>query len=91
MGIPADHRLACAWLSTGDMVRGLARAESTPGPLIMVVHFVAYHHPGTLDPWAAGCSLRADHLEHTNGSQELAGPRPVPGAKPPYRVGAADA
>ncbi|MFC7247431.1 chromate efflux transporter [Catellatospora aurea] len=47
-----------AWLSAGDMVRGLALAESTPGPLIMVVQFVAflggYHHPGDLDPWAAG-------------------------------------
>jgi chromate transporter len=46
------------WLSAGDMVRGLALAESTPGPLIMVVQFVAflgaYHHPGTLDPWTAG-------------------------------------
>jgi chromate transporter len=46
------------WLSAGDMVRGLALAESTPGPLIMVVQFVAflgaYHRPGSLDPWAAG-------------------------------------
>jgi chromate transporter len=46
------------WLSAPDMVRGLALAESTPGPLIMVVQFVgflgAYHHPGPLDPWTAG-------------------------------------
>ncbi|MGI5519338.1 chromate efflux transporter [Micromonospora sp. CA-259024] len=46
------------WLSAGDMVRGLALAESTPGPLIMVVQFVAflgaYHNPGGLDPWVAG-------------------------------------
>ncbi|GAA1299357.1 chromate efflux transporter [Saccharothrix xinjiangensis] len=46
------------WLSARDMVRGLALAESTPGPLIMVVQFVAflgaYHHPGDLDPWVAG-------------------------------------
>ncbi|MFI6310713.1 chromate efflux transporter [Nocardia fusca] len=46
------------WLSPTDMVRGLALAESTPGPLIMVVQFVAflgaYHHPGTLNPWTAG-------------------------------------
>lgn len=49
---------AYGWLSAGDMVRGLALAESTPGPLIMVVQFVAflgaYHHPGGLDPWLAG-------------------------------------
>jgi chromate transporter len=47
-----------AWLSAGDMVRGLALAETTPGPLIMVVQFVAflgaYQHPGPLDPWVAG-------------------------------------
>ena len=47
-----------AWLSAGDMVRGMALAETTPGPLIMVVQFVAflgaYHHPGPLDPWLAG-------------------------------------
>jgi chromate transporter len=46
------------WLSAGDMVRGLALAETTPGPLIMVVQFVAflgaYHHPGGLNPWLAG-------------------------------------
>jgi len=45
------------WLSAGDMVRGLALAETTPGPLIMVVQFVAFlgafHHPGDLNPWAA--------------------------------------
>jgi len=42
------------WLSGGDMVRGLALAETTPGPLIMVVQFVAflgaYHDPGGLSP-----------------------------------------
>ncbi|MEU4562905.1 chromate efflux transporter [Actinoplanes sp. NPDC023936] len=47
-----------AWLSAGDMIRGLALAESTPGPLIMVVQFVAFlgafHNPGSLDPWVAG-------------------------------------
>jgi chromate transporter len=45
------------WLVPGEMVRGLALAETTPGPLIMVVQFVAfigaYHDPGGLDPWAA--------------------------------------
>lgn len=46
------------WLAPGEMVRGLALAETTPGPLIMVVQFVAflgaYRNPGTLDPWVAG-------------------------------------
>ncbi len=46
------------WLTAGEMVRGLALAETTPGPLIMVVQFVAflgaYRDPGGLDPWVAG-------------------------------------
>lgn len=46
------------WLAPGEMVRGLALAESTPGPLIMVVQFVAFlgafRDPGGLDPWMAG-------------------------------------
>ncbi|WP_246160218.1 chromate efflux transporter [Nocardioides humilatus] len=45
------------WLAPGEMVRGLALAETTPGPLIMVVQFVAfvgaYRHPGSFDPWVA--------------------------------------
>ena len=45
------------WLAPGEMVRGLALAETTPGPLIMVVQFVAgvgaYRNPGDLDPWVA--------------------------------------
>lgn len=46
------------WLQPGEMVNGLALAETTPGPLIMVVQFVgflgAYRNPGNLDPWVAG-------------------------------------
>jgi chromate transporter len=42
------------WLAPGEMTRGLALAETTPGPLIMVVQFVAfvgaYRAPGGLDP-----------------------------------------
>ena len=45
------------WLQAGEMVDGLGLAESTPGPLIMVVQFVgflgAYRQPGTLDPATA--------------------------------------
>jgi chromate transporter len=45
------------WLLPGEMVRGLALAETTPGPLIMVVQFVAfvgaYRNPGDLNPWVA--------------------------------------
>jgi chromate transporter len=45
------------WLAPGEMARGLALAETTPGPLIMVVQFVgflgAYRNPGGLDPWVA--------------------------------------
>lgn len=46
-----------AWLQPGEMVDGLALAETTPGPLIMVLQFVgfvaAYRNPGLLDPWTA--------------------------------------
>ena len=45
------------WVTATEMVRGLALAETTPGPLIMVVQFVAflgaYRDPGGLDPWSA--------------------------------------
>ena len=48
------------WLAPAEMVRGLALAETTPGPLIMVVVFVsfigAYRDPGSLDPWVAAVS-----------------------------------
>lgn len=47
------------WLKPGEMVDGLGLAETTPGPLIMVLQFVgflaAYRAPGALDPLLAGC------------------------------------
>ncbi len=46
------------WLLPGQMVVGLGLAETTPGPLIMVLQFVgfvgAYQHPGDLSPLVAG-------------------------------------
>jgi chromate transporter len=46
------------WLRPGEMLDGLGMAETTPGPLIMVVQFVgflaAFRHPGTLPPMVAG-------------------------------------
>ena len=46
------------WLRPGQMAVGLGLAESTPGPLIMVLEFVgfvgAYQHPGALPPLVAG-------------------------------------
>jgi chromate transporter len=46
------------WLRPGQMAVGLGLAESTPGPLIMVLEFVgfvgAYQHPGGLPPVLAG-------------------------------------
>lgn len=46
------------WVTADEMVRGLGLAETTPGPLIMVLQFVAflgaYTHPGDLNPWLAG-------------------------------------
>jgi chromate transporter len=47
-----------SWLRPGEMVDGLALAETTPGPLIMVLQFVgfvaAHRFPGGMDPWVAG-------------------------------------
>ncbi|MEE4135200.1 MAG: chromate efflux transporter [Desulforhopalus sp.] len=46
------------WLHPGEMLDGLALAETTPGPLIQVVQFVgflaAYRDPGLLNPYVAG-------------------------------------
>lgn len=46
------------WLSQGQMIAGLGLAETTPGPLIMVLTFVGFvggwQHPGPLPPLAAG-------------------------------------
>ena len=46
------------WLKPGEMLDGLGMAESTPGPLIMVLQFVgfmgAFRDPGTLHPMVAG-------------------------------------
>jgi chromate transporter len=46
------------WLSAGEMLDGLGMAETTPGPLILVVQFVAFlgawRDPGSLPPLLAG-------------------------------------
>ena len=46
------------WLQPGEMLDGLGMAETTPGPLIIVVQFVgflgAYRQPGPLSPIAGG-------------------------------------
>src|SRR5207302_1939074 len=46
------------WLKPGEMLDGLGMAETTPGPLIMVLQFVgfmaAYRDPGALSPIMAG-------------------------------------
>lgn len=46
------------WLQTGQMLDGLGLAETTPGPLIMVVQFVGFmggwSHADGMTPWLAG-------------------------------------
>ena len=46
------------WLAPGEMLDGLGMAETTPGPLIQIVQFVAFlgafRDPGLLNPYAAG-------------------------------------
>jgi chromate transporter len=45
------------WLGPGQMLDGLGLAETTPGPLIMVLQFVGFlggwNHPGSLSPLLA--------------------------------------
>jgi chromate transporter len=44
-----------AWLEPQQMVDGLGLAETTPGPLILVLQFVGFlggwNHPGAYSPW----------------------------------------
>jgi chromate transporter len=46
------------WLTPGEMLDGLGLAETTPGPLIMVVQFVgflgAFRNAGAMEPVTAG-------------------------------------
>jgi chromate transporter len=46
------------WLPASEMITGLGLAETTPGPLILVLQYVgfaaAWHQPGPLPPWLAG-------------------------------------
>ncbi len=46
------------WLGPGEMLDGLGLAETTPGPLILVLEFVgflaAYREAGALEPMVAG-------------------------------------
>lgn len=50
--------LRYGWLASGEMAVGLSLAETTPGPLILVVVFVgfvaAYRQPGDLAPAVGG-------------------------------------
>ncbi len=46
------------WLTAGEMLDGLGLAETTPGPLILVLEFVgfmaAFRHAGPYSPWLMG-------------------------------------
>lgn len=46
------------WLSPAQMMTGLGLAETTPGPLILVLEFVGFaggwQHPDLASPWASG-------------------------------------
>jgi chromate transporter len=59
------------WLRPGEMLDGLGMAETTPGPLIMVLQFVgfmaAYRQAGVLPPMLAGAlgGLLADWVTFT--------------------------
>jgi len=53
----SQHAMNAGWLSAGQMLDGLGLAETTPGPLIMVLQFVGFlggwQHPGNLPPLLA--------------------------------------
>ena len=53
----AQQAVGQGWLNTGQMMDGLGLAETTPGPLIMVLQFVGFmggwNQPDTLPPLAA--------------------------------------
>lgn len=53
----AQSAVAFGWLTAPEMLSGLALAEATPGPLIIVLQFygfvTAWHQPGALPPLAA--------------------------------------
>jgi chromate transporter len=55
-----------AWVTPGQMLDGLGLAETTPGPLILVLQFVAflgaYGRPGDLPPLGAGALAAAAML-----------------------------
>lgn len=57
--IAAEAVTRYGWITSKDMVTGLGLAETTPGPLILVVQFIgflaAYNSPGDLPPLVAGC------------------------------------
>ena len=68
------------WLQPREMLDGLGMAETTPGPLIMVLQFVgfmaAYRDPGTLSPMLAGNARRiAGDLGHLHALLPLDLPR----------------
>lgn len=46
------------WMTASEMLDGLALAEATPGPLVLVLSYIgflaAFRHPGILDPMLAG-------------------------------------
>ncbi len=52
LGYVAQHAPNAGWLLPGEMLDGLGMAETTPGPLIMVLQFVgfmaSYRSPATL-------------------------------------------
>jgi chromate transporter len=59
LGYVAQHAVERHhWLAPGEMLDGLGLAETTPGPLILVLEFVGYlaghRTPGTLAPWLGG-------------------------------------
>jgi chromate transporter len=59
LGWVAQEAVNSGWLTSAQMLDGLGLAETTPGPLILVLQFVgfmaAFQNPMDLPPLLAGC------------------------------------
>lgn len=61
LGYVAQHAPEVGWLQPGEMLDGLGMAETTPGPLIMVLQFVGFM-AGYRDPASTGAALELSPL-----------------------------
>ena len=70
------------WLDAGQMLDGLGLAETTPGPLIMVVQFV-----GFLGGWKIHQTRTGyQHASRSGAAKFYSGVSKTPGPRSPYQL-----